>query len=83
MSGIKIAGKIVNHDEVFTASISIDPASGLIQSVDRGSTESDLDIGDSLIFPGFIDLHVHAREDESGQQNYKEDLAEAPFQIDG
>jgi dihydroorotase len=29
------------------------------------------------IFPGFIDLHVHCREDPSGLQNYKEDFASA------
>ena len=26
-----------------------------------------------IIFPGMIDIHVHAREDESQEQNYKED----------
>ncbi len=28
---------------------------------------------DSLIFPGFGDVHIHAREDRTGKQNYKED----------
>ena len=32
---------------------------------------------DSVIFPGFIDLHVHAREDSSKKWNYKEDYETA------
>jgi dihydroorotase len=30
-----------------------------------------------IIFPGFIDVHVHAREDISGKHNYKEDFESA------
>lgn len=32
---------------------------------------------DALVFPGFIDIHVHAREDTSGLEAYKEDYVTA------
>lgn len=38
-------------------------------------TLTDADVGDALVFPAFSDIHVHAREDVSGLQNYKEDFA--------
>jgi hypothetical protein len=35
---------------------------------------ADLEFGDScIVFPGMGDIHVHAREDETGEQCYKED----------
>ena len=36
---------------------------------------SDLDTEGCIIFAGFGDIHVHAREDVSGREMYKEDFA--------
>ncbi len=61
--------------------IEIDTRSGLIESVedlDVRSSNADLSLSDEhWIFPGFIDIHVHAREDVSSSQSYKEDFESA------
>jgi dihydroorotase len=54
--------------------IEIDEASGLITSVGIPTGKADIVLKDEIIFPGFIDLHVHAREDASHAQDYKEDF---------
>jgi dihydroorotase len=74
-SMLRVEGKIVNHDREFFGSIEIDTVSGLIVSVGAMTGESDLDVGKCLIFPGFGDIHIHAREDVSQTQSYKEDFA--------
>ncbi|MBS1266555.1 MAG: Allantoinase [Candidatus Woesearchaeota archaeon] len=51
---------------------------GLIKEVGKNLGEADKSFDDScLIFPGFIDLHVHAREDVSQKHNYKETFESA------
>jgi dihydroorotase len=58
--------------------IEIDGSSGLIRSVGEARGSADLALGDDYtIFPGFIDLHVHAREDPSSSQSYKENFQSA------
>ncbi len=51
---------------------------GLIQSIgDLGFTREELDFyfsDDCLLFAGMGDVHIHAREDISGNNNYKEDF---------
>jgi dihydroorotase len=54
--------------------IEIDEATGLITKVGVPTGEADVVLKDEIIFPGFIDLHVHAREDVSHTQDYKEDF---------
>ena len=49
--------------------------SGLIEHVGPMTGKSDLDLAGQLIFPGFGDIHIHAREDASQLQIYKEDFA--------
>lgn len=74
---LRIEGRIANHDREFDGAIEIDKETGLISSVGRIEGRSDLDTTGCLIFPGFGDLHVHAREDASGRETYKEDFASA------
>lgn len=58
--------------------IEIDTATGLIASVGDPRDAGDLVLGDDdLILPGFVDLHVHAREDVSGLHAHKETFATA------
>lgn len=71
---LRIEGRIANHDAEFEGSIEIDTGSGLITSVGERTGRSDIDTRDCIIFPGFGDLHVHAREDVTGLQSYKEDF---------
>ncbi|TGN06551.1 amidohydrolase family protein [Leptospira ilyithenensis] len=74
----KIAGRIVTHTEEFKGTVVFDEATGLIKEVKR-SVDSDARLfGDeSIIFPGFGDIHIHAREDVSGKHCYKEDFVSA------
>ncbi|MBN1441345.1 MAG: amidohydrolase family protein [Planctomycetes bacterium] len=58
--------------------IEIDVPAGLITEVCAPRGAADLTLSDEfLIFPGFIDCHVHAREDTSGSQVYKESFETA------
>ena len=52
---------------------------GKIKKISKKITDTpDIKIPkDGVIFPGFIDLHVHAREDASQKWNYKEDYETA------
>jgi dihydroorotase len=72
---LSIEGKLVNHNQEFHGRVEINQETGLIEKVGPATGAADIMVGDEcVIFPGFIDLHVHAREDASGQQNYKEDF---------
>ena len=53
-----ISGRVVFPHGIVHAQISIDPISGSIVSISELPAKED----GPLIFPGFIDLHVHARE---------------------
>jgi dihydroorotase len=73
-------GIIANHDkEPFTGLIEIDDSSGIIKKVSQESSKKiDYEFGlSSIIFPGMGDIHIHAREDHTGEQIYKEDYTTA------
>lgn len=74
---LTIEGIIVNKDSQKRGRIEIDQETGLIVKVSEPTGGADVVFNDELIFPGFIDLHVHAREDESHKQDYKEDFITA------
>jgi dihydroorotase len=74
---LRVEGRIVNHDKEFDGAVEINTETGLIEHVGPKEGRSDMDAGGCLIFPGFGDLHIHAREDASGTQAYKEDFASA------
>ncbi len=58
--------------------VEIDRAAGYIRKVGAPEGRADLLLGEkALALPGLIDLHVHAREDPSGKQTYKEDFQSA------
>jgi dihydroorotase len=72
---LRLEGRIVNHDREFEGAIEVNTETGLIEHVGPVTGRSDLDLKGQMIFPGFGDLHIHAREDVSGSQAYKEDFA--------
>jgi dihydroorotase len=74
---LRVEGRIANHDGSFDGAVLIDESTGLIENVGPCTGASDLDTAGCLIFPGFGDIHIHAREDASGAQVYKEDFATA------
>ena len=59
MEPVSIIGRAVFADGVRSAEVRVDPEAGSIVSVKE--LERDEDNG-NLLFPGFIDVHVHARE---------------------
>lgn len=75
---LSIEGKIVNHDKEESGRIEINTDTGLIEKVSAVTGKADILLGNhEIIFPGFGDMHIHAREDESGKWNYKEDFISA------
>lgn len=72
---LRVEGLIANHDQEFEGAVEMDTETGLITHVGPRTGSSDVDADGCVIFPGFGDLHIHAREDVSGLQNYKEDFA--------
>jgi dihydroorotase len=73
-----ISGKIITHEREFLGTIHYDAETGLITQVSEGISNASLSFGEEcLIFPGFGDIHIHGREDVSGEHNYKEDFVSA------
>jgi dihydroorotase len=58
--------------------IEIDERTGLIQAVGETHGTGDLILGERFtILPGLVDIHVHAREDATSSESYKEDFRSA------
>ncbi len=70
-----IEGIIANTGE--RKRIEIDASTGLISKVGEPTGNADIVLDEELIFPGFVDIHVHARECADHTQDYKEDFASA------
>ena len=71
---LRLEGTIANHDRLFEGAVEINTDTGLIESVGPLTGKSDLDFDGCILFPGFGDIHIHAREDAGGTQLYKEDF---------
>jgi dihydroorotase len=68
----------VGNDEPSRLRVEIDTSTGLIRDVGEPRGTADLDLDETyLVLPGFVDLHVHAREDVTAAQSYKEDFQTA------
>lgn len=68
-----IAGQFVHSDRQWTGQIRI--AGSQIVDADSHLGKADLTFGDEcLIFAGMGDIHIHARDDVSGKETYKEDF---------
>ena len=72
-----LEGNFYNHDGRFKGQVKCNEQ-GVIEEVGKNLGTADFTFGeDELIFPGMGDIHIHAREDESGKQLYKESFATA------
>lgn len=71
---LRIEGRLVQPEGEFDGAVEIDTATGLITHVGPQVGRTDLDTAGCLVFPGFGDVHIHAREDTSGEEMYKEDF---------
>jgi dihydroorotase len=70
-----IEGIFTTHEKTFKSQVKIDTDTGLITEVGENIGNADYIFDENhRIFPGFIDIHVHSREDTSKKQNYKEDF---------
>ncbi|RZN40944.1 MAG: hypothetical protein EFT35_02520 [Methanophagales archaeon ANME-1-THS] len=69
-----VEGTMVNPERIDEAQIGIDQ--GYIAAVKKQGLRGEQSIRapGGLIFPGFIDLHAHLREDDSHEWDYKEDF---------
>jgi len=75
LHNLVVEGKVVNTDEIYNAQIGID--GGYITEIKKQGLRSETKIEATrgcLIFPGFIDIHAHLREDSSHKWDYKEDF---------
>lgn len=76
MHDLVISGRIADVvDSVYNGSIGITGAT--IQKISEKPLDGKKIISledPCIIFPGFVDAHVHMREDASGKWNYKEDF---------
>ncbi len=73
---LTIEGNIVTQQKTFRGRIEIDET-GVINKIGEPKGDADFVFKDELIFPGFIDLHVHARECVDHRDDYKEDFISA------
>ena len=72
---VTISGQIARRNSpIFWGRITINKESGLIAKVEKvQGLRADYQFGPAcFIFAGFGDVHIHAREDQTGKQNYKE-----------
>jgi dihydroorotase len=75
---IEASAVLAGAEEASSRRIDIDLSSGWITAVGPPRGTGDLVLGDEyLVFPGFVDLHVHAREDVTSSQSYKESFETA------
>ena len=74
---LSIEGNIVGIESVKRGRVEIDTDTGLIAKVSEATGTADVVLGDELVFPGFVDIHVHAREDVSHKNDHKEDFTTA------
>lgn len=74
MHDLIVEGKIVSKEKIFEAQIGI--SEGKIKEIKKQGLQGEkkITVKNGLIFPGFIDPHVHLREDSSHKWDYKEDF---------
>jgi len=75
MGRLRVEGRIINHDDDSYGQVEINNETGLIESIGKNLGPPDIRLKkDELLFPGFVDIHVHSRDDVSVKQRYKEDF---------
>lgn len=73
-----IAGTIVTEQEKFQGTIHFNETTGIITDITREiDSQAKIYPPPCMIFPGFGDIHIHAREDITGKHCYKEDFTSA------
>ena len=73
---LSIEGNVVNIDGQARKRVEVGN-DGIISAVGDVTGSADVVLDDELVFPGFVDVHVHARECADHSWDYKEDFATA------
>ena len=77
---MKISGTFFLDRHLQNLTIEWDDQQNVITSITYGIDDSSVFYNsDCVIFPGFGDIHIHAREDVSGKHTYKEDFISAGY----
>ncbi|MFM8288890.1 MAG: amidohydrolase family protein [Planctomycetaceae bacterium] len=71
-----VAGRLVNAGGVSVGQLRIEQGQIVEVGAHLGTPDREFDER-CLIFPGMGDIHIHARDDVSGLENYKEDFTTA------
>lgn len=69
-----VEGKVVNPEGIYDVQIGIDEGYITVLKKQGLRGERKVETRRCLIFPGFIDIHAHLREDSSHKWDYKEDF---------
>lgn len=78
MGKLIVEGRFIYTDNDFYGQAEINTETGLIENVSAVRGNANLIAAKGcLVFPGFSDLHMHARQDASGQHIHKEDFTAA------
>ncbi|MHC1635209.1 MAG: dihydroorotase [Candidatus Methanospirareceae archaeon] len=74
MRDLVVAGRIASRDGVYEGEIGID--NGIIAEIKKQGVKGErrIEAKGCLIFPGFIDIHAHLREDDGHRWDHKEDF---------
>ncbi|MFH2106959.1 MAG: amidohydrolase family protein [Candidatus Micrarchaeota archaeon] len=73
MSKTIVEGRFANAEFEFYGQVEISQETGRITKIADKIGKPDVKLGEKEIaFPGMVDVHIHAREDETEKQNYKE-----------
>ncbi|MFM8285569.1 MAG: amidohydrolase, partial [Planctomycetaceae bacterium] len=71
-----VAGRLVTAGGVSVGQLRIEQGQIVEVGAHLGTPDREFD-EQCLIFPGMGDIHIHARDDVSGLENYKEDFTTA------
>ncbi len=69
-----VEGRVVNPEGIYDAQIGIQ--GGYITEIKKQGLKGErkIEVRGCFVFPGFIDIHAHLREDSSHKWDYKEDF---------
>ncbi|MBI2172626.1 MAG: amidohydrolase family protein [Candidatus Aenigmarchaeota archaeon] len=67
-----VEGRLISHEGERFGQVGINPDTGLIEDVGEYLGTPDIRFYEQLVFPGFVDLHIHAREDAGRKKVHKE-----------
>ncbi len=75
---VTLTGNLVFENKIERKTVFFSSETGLIEQITEPVSQPDVEYSEEcLVFPGFGDIHIHAREDVTGKHVYKEDFFSA------